>query len=282
MNRILSVLRLKGVLSLLVLSMLAQVFVIPREAEALTIDGVSVSEVADTSVRISWMTDVDAIGLVDYGTTPDMGQPMISDDVGKDHVIILSGLEPDTKYYFRIFVDDGQGQDAVVDGTPFTTLSVAGGDQTPNAFQSLPPPSMQAEAGPVYPTGTLAKEVGSSTIYFLMEKDRVKIPFTSGEVFSALGYEFGYVKTLDLSAYRLPHSYFLNDNNMAHPWGSWLLWTDGTVYYAAREGLVAVPSWDIFLQNGGSADRILIMNAADDATWDPDLAPLQANDPRLL
>lgn len=137
---------------------------------------------------------------------------------------------------------------------------------------------------PPYPTGTLAKEQGSGTIYFLMGKDRVKVPFANMNAFIGLGYQLKNVKTLNLSAYRASQSYIIDKPDQVHPWGSWLVWEDGTIYYYAKEGMVGVPSWETFIANGGTPSLIIPMNGWDDAVWaeKPNLPVLQVNDSRLL
>src|SRR5262249_11474801 len=47
-----------------------------------------------------------------------------------------------------------------------------------------------------------------------------------------------------------------------HPWGSWIV-SGGTVYFVHESGLIPVPSWDIFVNNGGNGSLIVPANSFD-------------------
>lgn len=382
-----NVVHLRSAVVLLLLTVIgASFFARPYSAFAVQITQVQVSAITSTSATISWSTDVSVQGLVDYGTTEDEGTIISEDSATTSHSLSLTGLAPATKYYFRIYVDDGGNQQALLDGTPFTTLGSGANppaatpppSQTPpppavptytaadvathstssdcwliisgkvydvtqyipvhpggaaritgycgqdatTAFntkggsgshsasaQSLlatfqvgtlattttPPPPSQVPpppapnpppttTGSVYPTGTVAKEANSPTIYFLMGKDKVKIPFANAAAFTGLGYAFAQVKTLNLSAYRLPQTYFIDSANMAHPWGTLTVWKDGTVYLMTPDGTVGIPSMDVLRANGLSSVPIVKMNHYDEMEWErnPNLPPMQVGDTRLL
>lgn len=48
----------------------------------------------------------------------------------------------------------------------------------------------------------------------------------------------------------------------AHAAGTWVL-SSGTVYYISDKGLIPVPTWKIFLANGGKSTQIKPANSAD-------------------
>lgn len=269
----------------------------PSTTLAVQVTQLAVSGITATTVTVSWKTDVSVQGLVDYGTTEDFGTIETNETPTTTHSITLAGLQPNTKYYFRVYVDDGADEQAIVDGEPFTTL--ADNSTPPNPPVPVPPspvppapnPSpptptpLPPSTGPVYPTGTLAKEANNSTIYFLMSKDRVKIPFANGEAFLGLGYKFANVKTLNLSAYRSPQTYFIDSANIAHPWGSLTVWKDGTVYYMAPDGAIPIASMDVINANGLGGIQIAPMNRYDEMEWDRNgnnLPILKIGDSRLL
>jgi hypothetical protein len=134
---------------------------------------------------------------------------------------------------------------------------------------------------PIYPTGTLAKENG--TIYFIMGKDGVKVPFTSMAAFTGLGYKTKNVQTLDLSAFRLPTTeYAISSASQQHPWGQ-VLEYKGTLYYSHMSGMVPIPSMDVFNANGFKSAWVVPMNAADIEVLNnyPVMYPLEANDDRV-
>ncbi len=129
-----------------------------------------------------------------------------------------------------------------------------------------------------YPTGSLVNDSG--TIYFI--DGTTKVPFTSWQAFVGLGYSLGNVVKGDLSAYGASVDYFITTANADHPWGSWLLY-NGTVYYYTQQGLVPVPSWSIFLNNGGQSKFIVKANKYDLANLNngSNLSALTASDARV-
>lgn len=175
---------------------------------------------------------------------------------------------------------------SVLEGLPMSaietpTASESAGLQIPAILES-PSSSESGDFTPVNPTGTLAKEGG--TIYFLMARDEVKVPFTSMKAFLGLGYNLKNVKQMDLSGYKLATGYFLSDPNQEHPWGSCLVWKDGTVYYHTTEGMAGVPSMEVAESIGCTQDKIVPMNASDDKIWEqnPNLPVMQVGDIREL
>jgi len=111
---------------------------------------------------------------------------------------------------------------------------------------------------PVYSTGSLVEDGG--TIYLIYQTK--KIPFTNFKAFEGLGYSLDKVVKGNVSALQTVASYQIDSNDEEHPWGSWLL-DDGTIYYSDESGVIAVPTWDIFLNNGGTEDLILPANKFD-------------------
>lgn len=47
-----------------------------------------------------------------------------------------------------------------------------------------------------------------------------------------------------------------------HAVGSWVI-SNGTIYYVAANGLIPVPTWKIFLSNGGKSSKVVPANTAD-------------------
>lgn len=109
-----------------------------------------------------------------------------------------------------------------------------------------------------FPSGSLVNENG--TIYFI--SGITKIPFTSWQTFVGLGYSLRNVVNGNLQNYTPSSTYFITTANADHPWGSWLLY-NGTIYYAHETGLVGIPSWDIFLKNGGNLKYLVKANKYD-------------------
>jgi len=78
-----------------------------------------------SSIMIRWRTDMLDVSFVRYGTSPDKLDKLTGNDYRTtEHIVTLTGLQPQTKYYYLIegFKDTLQG-DA---NNYFTTLPVAG------------------------------------------------------------------------------------------------------------------------------------------------------------
>lgn len=107
-----------------------------------------------------------------------------------------------------------------------------------------------------YPDGQLISKNG--TIYLVYKN--TKTGFASMEAFTGLGYKLANV---------VPASVSLQDSNQlvttseaAHPMGSWIE-KSGTVYYVHELGLIPVPSYDVFVSNGGNMNSVVAANAYD-------------------
>jgi thiol-disulfide isomerase/thioredoxin len=71
----------------------------------------------DTSATITWKTDKQATGQVDYGKTKEYElTPVSIDELTTDHNIQLTGLEPNTTYYFKIISADAAGNEVTHEG----------------------------------------------------------------------------------------------------------------------------------------------------------------------
>lgn len=244
------------------------VFASIAHAATVAVNNVAVTSITDTSAVVSWKTDLAGdtwVGFVAEGTTTRRVEQNLSPT--SDHVVSLSNLIPGTKYTYEVNTQTVAGDVGYVTDLTFSTTGQKPGTQNVNL---------------VNPCGTLAQS--GSTIYFLTGKDKVKIPFTSMAAFSGLGYALKNVKTMDVSDYKSSGSYYLSSPTEEHPWCSWMKWKDGTIYYSHTTGAIPVPSWDVFINNGGRADLIVPMNAADDAVWaaNPNLPVMQLNDSRIL
>ena len=60
-----------------------------------------------SSVTVVWTTIGDSSGSVEYGSAPDdLGSSQASTVVDTQHEVTLTGLSPDTRYYYRVISDD--------------------------------------------------------------------------------------------------------------------------------------------------------------------------------
>ncbi len=53
-------------------------------------------------VTIVWRTDVAADSAVEFGKTPMLGQVVRDPTLSQEHAVVLTGLDPDTQYFYRV------------------------------------------------------------------------------------------------------------------------------------------------------------------------------------
>ena len=90
---------------------------------ALTISNVQVTEITKTSAKVTWNTNLAASSIVEYGVTGNYEFNFLSEELTKDHVVILAEgtLIPGTTYYLRVKSIDSKENEAVGDATTFLT-----------------------------------------------------------------------------------------------------------------------------------------------------------------
>jgi len=124
-----------------------------------------------------------------------------------------------------------------------------------------------------YPNGELIAE--GQTVYIVYRG--TKTAFVSASVFTGLGFNFNSVVQVGNSG--LANSgYIVNTSYTSHPWGTWIK-NGSTVYFVQELGLIPVPDWATFINNGGSSNLIVNANSYDFKL--PLLSPMTANDSRL-
>jgi phosphodiesterase/alkaline phosphatase D-like protein len=89
--------------------------------------------VGPTSVSINWTTDELSSTQVEYGTTDAYGKsepPQPADDPTSGtslgvvtHPVVLSGLQPNTTYHYKVKSKDKAGNEAVSPDKTLTTIS---------------------------------------------------------------------------------------------------------------------------------------------------------------
>jgi thiol-disulfide isomerase/thioredoxin len=84
-----------------------------KEATPPVISEVKADSNSDISAAITWLTDKPATGQVDYGKTKDYGLSAVSnDELTTSHKVRITGLEPNTTYYFSVKSTDKCGNEA--------------------------------------------------------------------------------------------------------------------------------------------------------------------------
>ena len=112
------------------------------------------------------------------------------------------------------------------------------------------------------------------TVYIIYRDQ--KIGFSNAQAFTGLGYQWTSLYGGDTSD--LDYLSNVSSSNRAHPWGSWLR-SGNTIYFMHEDGLIPVPSYDIFRDNGGQDHLVVPMNSYD---WDRRTLPsMRRDDSRL-
>ena len=86
--------------------------------------------VTDTSIYIRWKTNQPAKSIVRYGATADVEQQQTSTTEAQIHEVQLTGLEPNTQYFYQATSESPTGQVA----GEILTFQTACGPETPFAF----------------------------------------------------------------------------------------------------------------------------------------------------
>lgn len=110
---------------------------------------VRITAITSQSAIISWSTDADTQGTIEYGTTPaEMGFYAPEASSGTTHRVELTLLQPDTTHYFIIRIGDNVFDNAGVPWS-FTTKAVEGEEEaTPSAQLEEEEATPEAEITP--------------------------------------------------------------------------------------------------------------------------------------
>ena len=92
-------------------------------ASALAISNTETASVSTSTVRITWQTNKNADGQVQYGTTNSYGTLSPVGTVASSHSITLVNLTPSIKYYYRAISRTSSGETAYSPAETFTTLA---------------------------------------------------------------------------------------------------------------------------------------------------------------
>ncbi len=102
-------------ISLFVIALYAEeaFYVYGADVDPPEITDVTISEVGEDSVTITWTTDEDADSLVNYGLKEDYGIVHVPSVERTEHSITLDSLEPGRTYYFRVVSSDVDGNQGI-------------------------------------------------------------------------------------------------------------------------------------------------------------------------
>jgi hypothetical protein len=95
------------------------------------ISGIRLSNLKADSVTIQWDTDIPGTSIVRYGTTTELSQTKSSPSLETTHTLRLTGLQPDTAYYYQVASANADGVEGVSeDNTFLTPVSTSTGSDT--------------------------------------------------------------------------------------------------------------------------------------------------------
>lgn len=146
------------IISILLLIMGFRLFTtVFTRASDMTPADVIVSDISQSSVKISWATGIETQGVVEYGTTPTALNFFAPESARtKSHQQELTLLSPNTTYYFQIRVGDKKHDNGGVPWT-FTTRS------TSQAISPTQVPQPTAAGNPLTPAQTIRVPATSET-----------------------------------------------------------------------------------------------------------------------
>lgn len=104
-----------AILTLFVIAYYVQVMPIVRAADTVPPDitNVQITNVAEDTVTVTWVTDEDADSTVNYGLQEDYGIVRIPEASRTEHSVTLDNLEPGRTYYFRVVSSDEDGNQGI-------------------------------------------------------------------------------------------------------------------------------------------------------------------------
>lgn len=166
-----------------------------------------------------------------------------------------------------------------------TNLLVTVGGYSYNPGSSYNTGGLQYEGAPsgsgssvlgasTYANGEL---IGEGQAVYMVYKN-TKTGFANAAAFTGLGFSFSNVVQVGSSGLA-SSGYTVSSPRVQHPWGTWIKNSGNTVYFVNDLGLIPVPDWATFLNNGGQSNFIVNANSYDFKL--PILSPMVNSDPRL-
>ncbi|MDB6121455.1 MAG: Fibronectin type domain protein [Pedosphaera sp.] len=94
------------------------------QTNAPIISSVASDNLTDTSVSISWFTDVSSDSAVEYGPTTAYGNSVTNATMTFSHSVSLTGLTASTLYHYRVKSKNGSGLQSISGDFTFTTFAL--------------------------------------------------------------------------------------------------------------------------------------------------------------
>ena len=144
------------------------------DTTAPTITGVGTSNISTTGATVSWITNEASDSQVEYGASSSYGQTTaLNTSLVTSHSVALSGLQPNTLYYYRVRSRDAARNLATSAGSSFRTATAPVGDTTPPTVTMTAPASGATVSGTVTLSATATDNVGVAGVQFLVNDSPV-------------------------------------------------------------------------------------------------------------
>ena len=89
------------------------------------ISGITSGMISSNDATIRWTTNESATSQVEYGTSTLYGTfSKLDNNLTTSHTVVVSGLNPNTPYYFRVLSIDQAGNQGISTESTFTTLKI--------------------------------------------------------------------------------------------------------------------------------------------------------------
>jgi hypothetical protein len=154
-----------------------------------------------------------------------------------------------------------------------TTLTICVSNQS-NICNTLRVTVSQVLGSSTYSNGALVAV--NSTIYQIYRNQ--KSGFANLQAFRDFGFRLENVLFVN-NVNNIPtSSHIISTAQTSHPWGTWIT-MNNTIHFVHESGLIPVPSFDVFLANGGNSNLVVPANSYDFNL--PMLSLMNYNDSRL-
>lgn len=138
------------------------------DTTAPVISNVATSGISNTSATITWTTNENATGQIEYGTTTSYGNTTtLNSTLGISHSVTITGLTASTVYHFRVDSKDASNNLAQSSDVTFTTAATP--DTTPPQISGITSSSITSSGATIQWTtdevATSQVDYGTTSLY---------------------------------------------------------------------------------------------------------------------
>jgi len=189
-------------------------FNLSLDISPLTISSVSSSSITSSSAIITWNTNKYSNSVVNYGTNIGLGNSKKDNNYHIGHSIILSNLQPDTKYYYEVVSTDYSENSALDDNSGNYYSFNTDEDESGGGNGGAPPGGGSPPGGGAPPTGPLENNppIANAGDHYYGGVDEI-INFDASQSSDSDGYivnynwDFGDGNAIDTENVVVSHSY---------------------------------------------------------------------------